>query len=149
MYDPIQIATSKFDQGFSCSQSLFSAFALQFGVSDEIASRIASPFGGGIARQGETCGAVTGALMALSLKFGPRMGESNDGIYHISQEFLHRFQQQNTYLQCRQLINFDLSQPGDLEEARRYQVFDKVCPILVRSAAEIVLSMLASDEQPI
>jgi C_GCAxxG_C_C family probable redox protein len=144
MKDPIQTATNRFEQGFSCSQSLFSAFAPQFGLSDEIASTIASPFGGGIARQGETCGAVTGALMALSLKFGPKMNESKDGMYIVSQEFFRCFKEKHTFLNCRQLINFDLNQPGELELARQSLVFKNVCPLLVKTAAEIVQSMLTS-----
>jgi C_GCAxxG_C_C family probable redox protein len=142
--DPIQTATNRFEQGFSCSQSVFSAFAPQFGLSDEIASTIASPFGGGIARQGETCGAVTGALMALSLKYGPKMNESKDGIYLVSQEFIRHFKEKYTYLNCKQLINFDLSQAEELELARRSKVFKNVCPLLVKTAAEIVQYMLTS-----
>jgi C_GCAxxG_C_C family probable redox protein len=76
MYDPIQLASERFEQGYSCSQSILSAFASQFGLAEEFAIKISSPFGGGIARQGETCGAVTGALMVLALEFGPNMGES-------------------------------------------------------------------------
>lgn len=144
MNDPIQTASNRFDQGFSCSQSVFSAFAPQFGLSDEIASTIASPFGGGIARLGETCGAVTGALMVLSLKFGPIMNESKDGIYLVSQEFIRHFKEKHKYLTCKQLINFDLSQPEELELARKSLVFKDVCPFLVKTAAEIVQSMLTS-----
>ena len=146
MNDPVQTATDRFKQGYSCSQSIFSAFAQQFGLSDELASTIASPFGGGIAHQGETCGAVTGALMALSLKFGPKMNEDQDGIYLVSQEFIRRFKEQHTFLKCKQLINFDLSQPSELEGARQSQVFDTVCPLLVKTAAEIVNSMLTTPK---
>jgi len=145
MDDPILITTDRFKQGFSCSQSLFSAFAPQFGLSSEIASRIASPFGGGIARQGDTCGAVTGALMALALKYGPGIDETNNAIYQVSQEFLHRFKSKHAYIQCRQLIDFDLSHPAELEAARKSKVFNNICPLLVRTAAEIVRSMLDSD----
>lgn len=142
MNDPIQTATDRFEKGFSCSQSLFSVFAPQFGISDELATTIASPFGGGIAHQGETCGAVIGALMVLSLKFGPKMGESKDGIYQTSQEFLRQFKERHDHIKCKELIHFDLSQPGDLELARDTLVFKEICPHLVRSAAEIVNSML-------
>lgn len=146
MNDPIQKATDRFEQGFSCSQSVFSAFAPQFGLTDEIAISIASPFGGGIARQGETCGAVVGALLALSLEFGPRNTHNNEEIYQASQEFIRRFKAKFTYTNCKQLINFDLSQPEDLEKARESQVFKKVCPHFVKTSAEIVQSMLKTRQ---
>ncbi|HBG74687.1 MAG: hypothetical protein A2X25_11690 [Chloroflexi bacterium GWB2_49_20] len=144
MSDPIQLATDRFEQGYSCSQSLLTAFAPQFGLAEEFAIKITSPFGGGIARQGETCGAVTGALMVLGLKFGPNMGESNDTIYQLSQDFLCRFQEQHTFIKCKQLINFDLSQPDELIAAREANVFKQTCPLLVKTAAGIVQSMLVS-----
>jgi C_GCAxxG_C_C family probable redox protein len=144
MTDPIQRATERFEQGFSCSQSVFSAFAPQLDLSDEVAFKIASPFGGGIARQGETCGAVTGALMALGLKYGPGSGGSNDKMYEISQEFLQKFKEAHASTQCKQLIQFDLSQPPDLQAARQSQVFKSICPKLVETAAGIVQSMLSS-----
>jgi C_GCAxxG_C_C family probable redox protein len=144
MNDPIQITRQRFEQGYSCSQSLLSGFADQFGIGEDIAIKIAAPFGGGIARQGETCGAVTGALMVLALKFGPKPGEGNDTVYNISQEFLRRFKELHRSIQCKQLINYDISQPEELLAAREAQVFHKTCPELVRSAAEIVNSMLNS-----
>jgi len=144
MNDPIQLAEKFFEQGYSCSQSLLCAFAGQLGMDEKTAIKIASPFGGGIARQGETCGAVTGALMVLGLKFGPKAGESNDNAYSIAQEFIQRFQEHHTYIKCKQLINFDISQPQELRAAREAQVFHKTCPELVRSAVEIVNHMIIS-----
>jgi C_GCAxxG_C_C family probable redox protein len=144
MDDPIQRAENFFEQGYSCSQSLLCAFSGQLGLDEETAIKIASPFGGGIARQGETCGAVTGALMVLGLKFGPLVGDSKETIYAISQDFLRRFQDQHTSIKCKQLIDYDISQPEELQAAREANAFHKTCPELVRSAAEIVKSMLIS-----
>ena len=144
MTDPIQLAALYFEHRYSCSQSLLCAFSGPLGLNKEIAIKIASPFGGGIARQGETCGAVTGALMVLGLKFGPKAGESNDTVYRISQEFLGRFQEQHASIKCKHLINFDISQPEELLAAREAQIFHKTCPELVRSAAKIVKSMIIS-----
>ena len=52
MTDPIQIAQNRFAQGFNCSQAVFSAFASDLGIQDDIALKLASPFGGGVARHG-------------------------------------------------------------------------------------------------
>ncbi len=59
-----------FDNHFNCAQSVLVVFAEEAGFSEDEALRIATAFGGGIGRQQFTCGAVTGAAMALGLRFG-------------------------------------------------------------------------------
>ena len=56
MATPAEIAVTSFSQNFNCSQAVFSAFAPQFGLERETALKLASPFGGGVARRGEVCG---------------------------------------------------------------------------------------------
>jgi len=111
-------------------------------MDEATANRIASPFGGGIARQGETCGAVTGALMVLGLRFGPQAGEGKDAIYAKSQQLLGHFREQHGSILCKQLIRFDISQAVELQRARDRRVFQEICPNLVRTAARLVQNML-------
>ena len=63
------IESDLFKQGIDCSQITLGYFAEKAGISDEIAIKISSPFGGGM-WQGCTCGVVTGGLMALGMKYG-------------------------------------------------------------------------------
>lgn len=51
---------------YNCAQSVLLAFTQQAGLTDEQGYRLAAHFGSGM-RHGSTCGAVTGALMALGL----------------------------------------------------------------------------------
>ncbi|MBU2610673.1 MAG: C-GCAxxG-C-C family protein [Chloroflexi bacterium] len=138
MTDQTQIALNRFSQGFSCSQSVFSAFAAQFGIAEDLALKIASPFGGGFARQGEVCGAVTGALMVIALKHGTVTPEKKEEIYKISQEFIHRFEEKHGSIVCRELVGYDIRISEEFQKAREKKVFDKNCPGLVKDAAEIV-----------
>jgi len=142
MRDPINDAVAHFQNGFSCSQSILMAFGTQFEIVEETAARIASAFGGGIARKGETCGAVSGALMVLGLKYGPSVEPDNEVIYQKAIEFIQRFNEEHGSIRCQQLISYDISQPEELQAARESQVFKKVCPDLVRSAALTLTSML-------
>jgi C_GCAxxG_C_C family probable redox protein len=61
------LALQRFQQGYSCSQSVFSVLAEPLGIETGTAMRVAAGFGGGIARSAETCGCVTGAIMAIGL----------------------------------------------------------------------------------
>lgn len=61
-----ELAKQYHASGCNCAQAVLLAFAEELNLSPEMAAKIALPFGGGMAR-GETCGALTGALMALGL----------------------------------------------------------------------------------
>lgn len=142
MTNPIQTAQDRFVQGFNCSQAVFSAYASQFGIDDEAALKLASPFGGGVARQGEVCGAVIGALMALGLGRGNATLENKEENYSIADEFITRFQEKHGTILCRELIGYDLSKPKELLEAREQKVFVTACPGFVKDAAELVAELL-------
>ena len=141
MTDPIQIANDRFAQGLNCAQSVLSAFA-QAGISEEAALLLASPFGGGIARQGQVCGALTGALMVLGLQRGNTTPEGKDETYRMAEEFMQAFQKQHGATLCRELIGYDISTPEGLQAAREQEVFVRVCPALVNGAAGMLAEIL-------
>jgi C_GCAxxG_C_C family probable redox protein len=142
MATPAEIAVTVFSQNFNCSQSVFSAFAGQFGLDRETALKLASPFGGGVARRGEVCGAVTGALMALGLARGADQPAGKDEIYRLSQEFMRLFEQKHNSLLCRDLIACDISTPAGYQAAAEKRVFKTICPLLVQDAVEIAQKLL-------
>jgi len=107
-----------------------------------MALKIAASFGGGMARTGKTCGAVTGGLMALGLKYGYTAPEGRDATYGIAQEFMRRFEEKHGSLVCRDLIGFDISTPENRERTQQSGMFQKICPGLVRDSAEIVQELL-------
>ena len=142
MTTPAETAVNVFSQSFSCSQAVFLGFAPQLGLDKETALKLASPFGGGMARRGEVCGAVTGALLALGLARGAEKPAGKDEIYRLSQEFMHRFEEKHNTIICRDLIDCDLSTPAGYQAAAEKRVFTSICPGLVREAAEIVQALL-------
>jgi len=142
MTDPVQTATERFTQGQNCAQAVLSAFAAQSGIAEETALRLASPFGGGIARQGQACGALTGALMVLGLQRGNSTPQDKEETYRIAQEFVQALQDRHGALLCRELVGYDISTPEGLQAARDGNVFTSVCPALVNSAAEMLAEML-------
>jgi len=141
MTDPIQVANERFSQHYSCSQSVFSAFASRFGLTDEQALKLASPFGG-VAHQGYVCGAITGALMALGLARGSDTAETKDETYRMAEDFIRRFRERHDTILCRELIGVDISTPEGLQKAREQNVFATACPGFVKDAAELVAEFL-------
>ena len=64
-------AEELFRSGMNCSQSVFCAFADEFGMDAETAAKVACGLGGGVGRMREVCGAVTGASLVLGMRGGP------------------------------------------------------------------------------
>jgi C_GCAxxG_C_C family probable redox protein len=145
--EPGERAEALFLVGYNCSQAVLQAFAARLGLRQEIAAPLATCFGAGISFQGAQCGAVSGALLVLGLEYGNSSSEDKAAkalAYTKAGEFIRRFKTIHQTVQCRELLGFDLSQPGEFERARETGVFEERCPIFVRQAAEILSSMLAS-----
>lgn len=138
-------AKEYFRSHFNCAQSVLLAFAPDYGLSEALASRIAQAFGGGLARQGEICGAVTGAMMVIGLKHGkikPEDNEAREKTYFLTQEFFSHFKKKHNTLLCRQLLGIDLSQPGGYEQASAQGLFDSICQQIIASAIQILEEIL-------
>lgn len=139
--DRIETAVGMFERDFACSQSVFAAFADPADLSRESALRVAAGFGGGLARSGEICGAVAGAIMALGLKHCGDPAEeplSKEATYPVVREFLERFRAAHGTIVCRELLGIDISAPEKLQQARDQGLFKSRCPAFVRTAAEIL-----------
>lgn len=138
MIDPVKTASERFAQGFSCSQAIFSAFASRFGLSDDLALKLSSPFGGGIARHGQVCGALTGALMVLGLQKGNVIPEDKENTYRIAGEFVRLFKERHGSILCNELIGYDISTSAGLQTAREKNLFTTICPALVKETTELL-----------
>jgi len=143
MTNPPELAVARFRQNFNCAQSVFVAFALQLGIDESQMLKLASPFGGGVARRGQICGAVTGALMVLGLAQGTDTPAGKEDAYRLGQEFLQRFESRHGTILCRELIDCDISTPEGRQQAREKGAFTALCPLFVQTAAEIAQAMLA------
>ncbi len=147
--EKVEKAVTYFDNGFCCSQAVFTTFATEYGIPEELALKISTQFGAG-ARKGEMCGAVSGALMALGLKYGFSDGtawEKKELAHRMADEFMNRFVEKKGTVVCRELLGHDLSKQGELEQCRELGLFKTICPEMVRCAAEIVEDMLGSKNQ--
>ncbi len=145
MTTSVDQAMTLFQQGFSCSQAVCAAYAPALGLSRELALKIASGFGGGMGRQGEGCGAVTGAIMAIGLKTGPieaTDAAAKENTYALTQQVIDQFKDRHGTVLCRKLMGCDLDRPEGLQQAREAHLFTKRCPQLVQDAAEIVSALI-------
>lgn len=140
------LAVAHFEEGFSCSQAVLSAYAPALGLDRETALRIAGAFGGGMGRMGEVCGAVAGAMMVIGLKYGQTTVEdeqAKEKSYELAREFATRFRARNNgCIKCRELLGCEIDTPEGLRMAREKGLFTTLCPKFVYDAAKIVEQLL-------
>lgn len=140
----VEKSVTYFKNGFNCSQAVFTTFATEYGMSEEVALKVATQFGGG-ARKGETCGSVAGALMVLGLKYGHfhlNAPEEKGNAYKKAEEFMDRFIEKNGTVVCRELLGYDVSKPEDMVKIKELDLFKSFCPQMIQCATEIVEQML-------
>lgn len=141
-------AVELFSGGFNCSQAVLTAFASDFGLSEELTLKLGSEFGSG-ARNGELCGAVSGALLVLGLKYGHCNSADTERkmrAYAIADEFTRRFRGVNGSIVCRELLGYDLTNPEDMAVISEKNLFREFCPLMVKSAVEVLESILSEYE---
>lgn len=147
MSERVKQAVEKFKKGFNCSQAVLGSYSEQFGLDCEMAYKVATGFGGGM-RLGDICGAVTGAFMALGLKYGNTTIEdqqSKANTYEKVEEFIKRFKARNGSVICSELLDCDMSTPKGREKAQEKGLYASICPKMVQDAAEVLEEILAED----
>lgn len=135
-------ALKYFRNKFNCSQSVLTVFGKDFGISKKDCLKIACAFGGGMGRQQHTCGAVTGALMVLGLKYGKTLydpEEKKEFTYAKTREFFKEFEKLNGSTLCKDLLNgLDMNDPEDHKKIMEQKLFDIQCEKYVADAVKII-----------
>ena len=126
-----------FENGYVCSQAVFAAFSPDLGLDKELALKIGACFGSGM-RKGEVCGACTGALMVLGLKYGESKEKSNEAC----ERFLDEFKSENGSYICNDLLGCDISTQEGVKYAVENNLFKEFCPLMVESASKIVKELI-------
>ncbi len=144
-----QKALNCFQDGFNCAQAVLSTYAPQFNLDKEMALRVAGGFGGGMGSMGETCGAVTGAIMVIGLKYGKTKKEDKEAkwkTYKMVQEFTKRFTDKYSSIKCRGLLGCDLSTPEGNELAKEKNLFKTLCPLFIEEAIDILNDIISEEK---
>lgn len=95
-------------------------------------------------RMGETCGAVTGALMIVGLACGQKDLESSSAkekTHRLTRKFIREFRKRNDSIICFDLLGFRLS-PKNNAGPEQIKSIMKKCPKYVQDASEILREIL-------
>ena len=146
--DQAQQAVSLFKQGFNCSQSILAAWAPKYGLPEESALKLAGGLGGGVGCMGKLCGALTGAVLVLGLRYGSADAKDKAGrydLYRRTRDLMEQFKTQTGSMYCCDLLGFDMSTPEGQAASQQSGAFAE-CPQFVQVAAELLMKTLDSNE---
>ena len=137
----VEKARDLFLSGCSCSQAVLGAYALELGIDNDTAMKLASSFGGGLGGSRELCGAVSGMLMVAGLKWGySDIGDNSVKTAHYARtrKLLEDFKAVHGTTVCSEL----LSELGKLSEnpSERTPEYYKTrpCARFVETAAAVL-----------
>jgi C_GCAxxG_C_C family probable redox protein len=138
-------AKENFTIGFNCAESVLKSLANEMGVECSCIPKIATGFGAGLGRHGEICGAITGAVMALGLKYGrsdTKDPEVKEKSYAIVNDFIKTFKSKFKNVRCIDLTACNMLTPEGLQKAKDINVHKNICTDIVVFAAEEAAKML-------
>lgn len=145
-------AEDLFRNGCNCCQAVVGAFSdLLPGLPRETLMKMALPFGAGIGRMRETCGAVSAMVLLTGLLHDgdPLAPHARTHAYAAVQQLAAAFKHHTGSIICRELLAGVPLTPGPAPEPRTAPYYAKrPCAELCGLAAQILEHHLASPPSP-
>lgn len=116
-------AAELFLSGYNCAQSVAVAFCDVTGQDESFTARLAAPFGGGMGRMREVCGAVCGMFMVLGALYGyddPCKKDGKKQLYTDVQSLADRFRAEAGSIICREILKDPASDPNPSARTAEY-----------------------------
>ena len=131
----VEKAEKLFKGGLNCAQSVFTAYADEFGLDEELAKKVSCGLGGGVGRMREVCGAVSAAAMVIGMRLGP----DKTAAYPAIQDFCAKFKAETGSIVCRELLSGTGATTGGAPEERTQAYYStRPCVELVKLAATLL-----------
>lgn len=143
-------AIALFLDGCNCAQAVFVAFADLFGMEEKLALRISSSFGGGIGRQREVCGAVSGMCMAAGALYGyddVKDPTKKAEHYALIQQLCGKFRDAYGSIICRELLGAKRAESSPNPTPRDAEFYrTRPCARFVGACADILEAYIENKE---
>lgn len=123
----------------NCAETVLSTTLEVWGLELPFIPQIATPFGGGMGAMRSTCGACTGALMAIGIALGRKPGGDREPAYSAAQAFLRWMNAEYGTHDCGELIHQDPANPEKYRDSRLCDTHETVCrPLIERVVRYLV-----------
>ncbi len=140
MTERMAMAAERFAGGLNCAQAVLSVFCEDYGLDAATACRLACGLGGGC-RSGEICGALSGAVVVVGLRYGNEAGEDAEGkarCYDETRRYMERVRQDGQPLRCADILGYDVSTAEGTRLAREKGLLKTRCPAMVKKAVQLL-----------
>ena len=135
---------SNFPEGrpYNCCESVLLTLSEYLGVESDLVPKIATGVGAGFSLNGLTCGAITGAAMAIGIKYGRRNNEENpQAAWSRVNKFIEGFKERWGAVTCRELTHLDVKTAEGMKEYLK-SVHDYACTERVKFAVKKATELL-------
>jgi C_GCAxxG_C_C family probable redox protein len=140
-------AETNFESGLLCAESVVTAIAEHQGIDCSNIPKVATAFCSGMARTSGPCGALTGAVMGISLVLGR---ESTKGsvadTYNATQQLVEQFETEFGAKECHKLLGCDLGTEEGLVHFRANNLRAR-CSGYTGKSAEMAVSILTKYDE--
>ncbi|MCX6089548.1 MAG: C-GCAxxG-C-C family protein [Candidatus Atribacteria bacterium] len=126
-------------KGFNCCESTILGLCDWLHIQTDVLPQLATGFGGGLGHTGEVCGAVTGSIMALGLKYGrkePTDKKTRDDLYKMVEHFLDDVKKELGTIKCLELIGIPMNTEEGLAKYRAENMH-QVCHGIIEKVSRI------------
>jgi len=132
----------------NCAQAVLTGGLLVMDEDPRL-TNLANYFGGGMARMGEACGALTGAAISLGLRdFSADGSVAKNAGFDPLQQLMRDFEKEFGAITCKDLLGCDISTPEGFRSAKKNKCLER-CPIFVQWAidrlGEIICAQAAKE----
>ena len=139
-------AAELFMQDANCAQAVLMAFEDLTGMDAKMAYKLSAPFGGGIGRMREVCGAVSGMMMVLGLLYGYEEPGEKDcnkkAHYKDVQALADKFREEVGSIICRDIMKNPPSDPNPTPRTAEFYK-QRPCVRMVMTAARLMDEFIA------
>ncbi len=139
-------AAELFLGGYNCAQAVAVAFCDVTGLDEKFTARMVSPFGGGMGRMREVCGAVSGMYFVLGQLYGydtPGDDVSKKRLYTEVQALAASFREQTGSIICREILKNPPSDPNPTPRTAEFYK-KRPCAKMVMTAAQLMDDFIAA-----
>jgi C_GCAxxG_C_C family probable redox protein len=144
-------AVENFKQGYNCAQSVVLAYADLYPVDVETLKMLAAPFGAGMGRLREVCGAVSGTFLILGMEqpiTQPNDKTTKTETYAAVQRTALNFQERMGSYICADLLKIGRQPQDPTPDDRNNEYYAKrPCAYCVAVAAEVLGKELAKSRK--
>lgn len=138
-------AAELFSHGWNCAQAVALAFCDVTGLEEQTMVRLASPFGGGMGRMRQVCGAFSGMLMVLGLLYGYDDADNQpekQALYEDVQALAAQFQGEIGSIICGDILENPSKDPTPSPRTEEYYQ-KRPCGRVVSTAARLLDAFIA------